>query len=518
MLDLQNRIRKKSLRTKIMPVDETIPFFKNGMYLGLSGFATANPKIIPAALAEHVEKNRLQGKMRFTVYTGASMGRDIEDRWAGLQMLNGRAPWLASNMSRERINSGETWMTDTHLSKFAQDFRNGFHPLNKNGKIDLAVIEASGITEDGGIVLTSDVGMSFEYILMAEKIIIEINTAIPSFEGLHDIYVTDSLPYKTPIPISQIDDRIGSTFVPCDTEKIIAIVESKELGSGKPQPPSGENEKIIASHILDFFKFEVKNGRLPANLLPLQSGVGAIANAVFGGLATGPFEHLRIWTEVMQDTTLDLMDAGKLDFVSGTSFTLSDIGRERFYKNFEKYTDKLVLRPTHISNHAEMIRRFQVIAMNTPIEFDIYAKANSSLLGGSNIVGGIGGSGEFLRNAYLSMMHSPSTRPTKTDPTGISCVLPLVTHVDQTEHDMDIFVTEQGVADVRGLCPKDRAKVIINKCAHPDYQPILKDYCDRAAKECLAKGAGHEPHMLFKVFNMQKNLAEKGTMKIDSWD
>jgi acetyl-CoA hydrolase len=212
------------------------------------------------------------------------------------------------------------------------------------------------------------------------------------------------------------------------------------------------------------------------------------------------------------------MDAGKLDFVSGTSFTLSDDGKDRFYKNFEKYTDRLVLRSTYLSNHSELIRRFKVIAMNTPIEFDIYAKANSSLVGGTSMVGGIGGSGEFLRNAYLSILHSPSTRPTRTDPTGISCVLPMVTHVDQTEHDMDVFITEQGVADVRGLCPKDRAKVIINKCAHPDYQPILQDYFDRASREGLAKGAGHEPHMLFKVFNMQKNLAEKGTMKIDSWD
>ncbi|MCP4722734.1 MAG: acetyl-CoA hydrolase [Desulfobacteraceae bacterium] len=518
MSEIYKRIRKQSLHGKVMPANQTIPFFKNGMYLGLSGFSTANPKVIPMAMADHVEKNDLQGEMQFTVYSGASMGRDIEDRWAGLQMIEGRAPWLASNVGRKQINAGHTRMSDVHLSKFAQDLRNGFHPLNKAGKIDLAVIEASAITEDGGIVLTSDVGMSLEFVKMAEKIIIEINTAIPSFEGLHDIFVTEDVPYTVPIQITEVDDRIGTPFVPCDCEKIIAIVESKELGFGKAQPPPGENEIAIAANILDFFKFEVKNNRLPKNLLPLQSGVGAIANAVFGGLTTGPFTHLKIWTEVMQDTTLDLMDAGKLDFVSGTSFTLSDNGKKRFYKNFEKYTDKLVLRSTYLSNHSELIRRFKVIAMNTPIEFDIYAKANSSLIGGSSMVGGIGGAGEFLRNAYLSILHSPSTRPTRTDPTGISCVLPMVTHVDQTEHDMDVFVTEQGVADVRGLCPKDRANVIINKCTHPDYQPILQDYFDRASREGLAKGAGHEPHMLFKVFNMQKNLAEKGTMKIDSWD
>jgi acetyl-CoA hydrolase len=518
MSELHKRIRKQSLHSKIMQAHEAIPFFKNGMYLGFSGFSLANPKVVPLALADHVEKNNLKNKMRFTVYTGASMGRNVEDRWAGLQMISDRAPWFASNMGRKEINAGRTRMTDVHLSKFVQDLRNGFHPLNREGKLDLAIIEASAISEDGGIILTSDVGMSPDFISLADKIIIEINTAIPSFEGLHDIFVTKDVPFKDPIQITKVSDRIGESFVPCDSKKIIAIVESKELGTTKPQPPPTENEKAIASHILDFFKFEVKHHRLPKNLLPLQSGVGAIANAVFGGLATGPFNNLQIWTEVMQDTTLDLIDAGKLDSISGTSFTLSDPAKERFYKNFKKYTEGLILRPTYLSNNSELIRRLKVIAMNTPVEFDIYAQANSSLVGGTSIVAGLGGSGDYLRNAHLSILHSPSTRPTKTDPTGISCVVPMVTHVDHTEHDMDVYVTEQGLADVRSLCPKDRAKVIIDNCAHPDYQPILQDYFDRAKREGLARGAAHEPHMLFKVFNMQKSLAENGTMKIDTWD
>jgi len=131
---------------------------------------------------------------------------------------------------------------------------------------------------------------------------------------------------------------------------------------------------------------------------------------------------------------------------------------------------------------------------------------------------GIGGSGDFLRNAYLSIMHSPSARPSKTDPTGITCVVPKVTHVDHTEHDLDVLVTEQGLADLRGLCPRDRAQEIIDKCAHPDYKPILQDYFDMASSECLSKGVGHEPQILSKVYKMQQNLAENGTMKVDSWE
>ena len=156
--------------------------------------------------------------------------------------------------------------------------------------------------------------------------------------------------------------------------------------------------------------------------------------------------------------------------------------------------------------------------MNTPAEFDIYGHANSTLVNGSRMINGIGGSGDFIRNSYLSIMHSPSTRPSKTDPTGISCVVPFVTHVDHTEHDLDILVTEQGLADLRGLSPRERAKEIIAKCVHPDYQPIMQEYFERSRRECFAKGTGHEPHMLFKVFKMQQHLAEHGTMKISNWD
>jgi acetyl-CoA hydrolase len=76
----------------------------------------------------------------------------------------------------------------------------------------------------------------------------------------------------------------------------------------------------------------------------------------------------------------------------------------------------------------------------------------------------------------------------------------------------------QGLADVRGLSPRERARVIIKQCAHPDYQPILTDYMDRAEYECLKKGMGHEPHLLFQAFKMHQNLQEKGTMKITGWD
>jgi acetyl-CoA hydrolase len=516
--EMLSRIRRPELINKIMPAEQTVPFFKNGMYLGFSGFAEGNPKCVPEALANHVKQNGLEGKLRFNVFTGASIGIDVDDTWAELGMMDRRWPHQQGDSIRKAINTAEINFGDRHLSMYAQDFGYGFYTLDNNDKIDIALIEASCITEDGGIVPTLSVGIIPQILERAEKVIVEINTCIPSLEGIHDCLGVELPPNKQYLPISKVQDRIGSTSAPCDPNKIVAIVESNKFPLGRLYSPYDKKSEQIADHIVEFLKSEVKKGRLPQSLLPFQSGVGNIANAVFGGLLKSPFTNLTVWTEVFQDILLDLFDSGKLDFVSAASFAFSEDAVNRLFANWDTYKDKILLRPQQISNHAEAIRRLGLIAMNTPVEFDIYGHVNSSIINGSRLINGIGGSGDFMRNAYLSIMHTHSTRPTKTDPHGVSCVLPMVTHVDHTEHDMDILVTEQGLADLRGLAPRQRAQRIIDNCAHPDYKPILQDYFDRALKEGIARKAAHEPQLLHKVFHMHKHLEETGTMKVTSWD
>ncbi|HLO26737.1 MAG TPA: acetyl-CoA hydrolase/transferase C-terminal domain-containing protein [Geobacteraceae bacterium] len=516
--ELHRRIRDPRLYSKIMDAEDTLSFFSDGMYLGFSGFAEGHPKTVPGLLADYVESNGLIGKMRFNVFTGASVGTDVDNRWSRLRMFDRRWPHQQGDTIRLAINEGAVSFGDRHLSMFAQDFGYGFYTLENDGKVDIGVIEASCITEDGGIVPTLAVGIVAEVIARSDMLIIEINTKIPSFEGLHDCLSFEAPPHKKTYPIQHVTDRIGSTSIPCDRNKIVAIVESWKDPVGRPLGPPDEKSDRIAAHVIDFLQHEVNGGRLPRNLLPLQSGVGTIANAVFGGLLRSPFANLSVWTEVFQDNLMDLFDAGKLDSVSAASFSLSQGGLTRLFENWERYTKNTILRPIQITNHPEPVRRLGLISMNTPIEFDLYAHVNSSLVNGSRMLNGIGGSGEFMRNAYLSIMHTPSTRPSKVDPNGISCVVPMVPHVDHTEHDMDVLVTEQGLADLRGLAPKERAQKIIDKCVHPEYKPILQEYFSRASRECLAKGSGHEPHMLYKVFNMQRNLEENGTMKIANWD
>eukprot|EP01112_Ceratiomyxa_fruticulosa_P019866 TRINITY_DN65_c0_g1_i1.p1 TRINITY_DN65_c0_g1~~TRINITY_DN65_c0_g1_i1.p1 ORF type:complete len:525 (-),score=134.67 TRINITY_DN65_c0_g1_i1:234-1808(-) len=517
---LRQRVKRASLLNKVTTAKECIPFFKNNMYIGWSGFTGVGyPKQVPIALADYVEQNNLQGKLKFNLFVGASSGAETEDRWAKLNMIDMRAPHQVGKHISKGINEGRIRFFDKHLSMFPQDLVYGFYTKDKpNGKLDISVIEATAILEDGGIVVGASVGATPELIQMSEKVIIEVNTSIPNFEGLHDINISNVPPSRKPYLIMAVEDRIGTTAVPIDTEKIIAIVESTTPDNTAPNEPMEASAQKIADHLLEFFNHEVAAGRLPKNLLPLQSGIGNIANAVIGGLVNSPFENVTVWTEVIQDTFLDFFDNGKLKFASATSIRFSPDGFKRFYKNWDRYYDKFLLRSQQVSNNPEIIRRLGVIAMNTPVEVDIYAHANSTCVMGSRMLNGLGGSADFLRNAKLSIMHTPSTRKTGSDPNGISCIVPFATHIDQTEHDLDVIVTEQGLADLRGLCPRDRAPLIIEKCAHPEYKPILKEYYDRALFECLRSSSAHEPHMLRNAFKMHLNLQEKGTMKIEKWD
>ncbi|CAG8483228.1 10861_t:CDS:10 [Acaulospora morrowiae] len=513
---LKQRVRRPSLFSKLTTVDDLINsgFFKDGMRMGWSGFTGVGyPKITPIALAEYVEKNNLQGKLRFDLYVGASTAAETENRWARNGMIARRYPYQVGKDIQKEINMNRTLFADKHLSEFPLDLVSGYYTLEKKGnvreKIDVVIVEATAITEEGNIIPGASVGATPEIVQSAANVIIEVNTFLPNFEGLHDITLSKFAPYKFPNLIQRVDDRVGTVWEPwllaLPDDKIVAIMESTRPDRTSDSDLQDDCSRAIANNILEFLEHEVNMGRLPKQLLPLQSGVGNIANAIIGGLADGPFTDVEVWTE--------------LSFASATSVAFSPIGFKRFYEMWDELKDRLVLRSQSVSNSPEIIRRLGVIAMNTPVELDIYAHANSTHVCGTKMLNGLGGSNDFLRNSKLSIMHTPSTRPTKKDPTGISCIVPMCSHIDSTEHDLDVIVTERGLADCRGKAPVERARLIIDNCVHPDYQPILRDYFDIAEKKCLAIGAAHQPQMLDKVFKMHLNvMSDENTMKIKSWD
>ena len=312
---LLSRIARKDFHKYIVPAQATLEHFQHGQSVGWSGFsATGYPKAVPAAVAQHVEDNNLQGKLQFDLYVGASVGAEVEDRWARNKMTRQRWPFQSSKELNKEINSGRTKMGDIHLSSFAYHLSNGMfnvhdHKFVKSeygqsqGFLDIAVIEASEITADGGIVLTGAVGIAPEIADMAKKIIIEVNTRLPSYKGWHDIIPELSPPFRKPFLINRVDDRIGNQTVRFDHAKLVGIVESTSPDSGAAMKGEEGDESAsgqIGKHVIAFLENEVRHNRLPKNLLPLQSGIGNIANSVISNLVKGPFEKTTVWTEVQR--------------------------------------------------------------------------------------------------------------------------------------------------------------------------------------------------------------------------
>jgi succinyl-CoA:acetate CoA-transferase len=376
------------------------------------------------------------------------------------------------------------------------------------GDLHLAIVEVAGVLADGRLIPSSSVGNNKTWIDLADKVILEVNYwQSEHLEGLHDIYYGTALPpYRKPVPIVRANDRIGSPYYLCPLDKIVAVVETNAPDRNSPFTPPDESSRRIAEHILDFLAHEVKKGRMPENLLPIQSGVGNIANAVLSGLKEGQFENLSSYTEVIQDGMLDLMLSGKMVTASATAFSLSTEQTDYLNRNMRDFHDRIILRPQEISNHPEVIRRLGCLAMNGMIEADIYGNVNSTHVMGTRIQNGIGGSGDFARNAYISFFMTPSTAKRG----AISCIVPMVSHVDHTEHDVQVVVTEQGLADLRGLSPKQRAQQIIENCAHPDFRPALREYFRRAVAESHGK---QTPHILYEAFAWHSRFLKTGSMQ-----
>jgi len=493
---LDDRIRHPGLRDRIMSAEEAARLIKDGMVLGMSGFTRAGEaKAVPLALAERARKEPLQ----VTLMTGASLGNDLDKTLAEAHAISRRIPFQSDPFLRKKINAGEVMFIDQHLSETVEQLRNRQIP-----GVDIAVIEAVAITENGGVVPTTSVGNSASFAILAPKVIVEINLSQPvGLEGLHDIYIPSYRPNRMPIPVITPESRVGLPYIPIPPEKIAAIVLTEKQDSSSTILDPDDDTRAIAGHLTDFLLHEVRQGRLDERLAPLQAGIGTIANAVLHGFLDTPFHGLKMYSEVLQDSTFDLMDAGKMTFASGSSVTLSARKYEQMLPRFAEFKPKVLLRPQEISNHPEVVRRLGIIAINTALEFDIYGNVNSTHVRGTQMMNGIGGSGDFARNAYLSIFVTKSIAKGG----SISCVVPMVSHVDHTEHDVDILVTEQGLADLRGLAPRERARVIIANCVHPAWRPMIEDYYNRA----LAR-SGHTPHVLEEALSWHVRLQETGRM------
>lgn len=488
--ELKGRIKIDSLYDKVMTAEEAAKFIEPNMTIGASGFTMSGyPKQVAAVLARRAESGE---KLGLTVYTGASMGDDFDGILARSGALKCRMPYQTNRDLRNMINSGRVKYVDMPLSVMPKWVRDGY--LNH---VDVALVEAVEIDERGNIIPSVSVGAIETYIKCADKVIVEINTSVPtSIKGMHDIFMMESAPNTKPIPIVKAGDRVGTPYIPCDPSKIVAIVESSTPDCGIDDAAGDEDFDRISENLIGFLKSEVEKGHLCNPLPPLQAGVGAVSNAVLAGLSRSEFEHMTVYSEVMQDSLVDLIESGKVDAASATSITMSKEKFRKFFAGIENYRDKIVLRPMEISNSPEVIRRLGVISINTVIEADLYGNTNSSYIGGNRLMNGVGGSGDFCQNSGLSIFITKSTAKGGT----ISSIVPMVTHIDHTRKTVNILITEQGVADLRGKDVVEMANEIIDKCAHPSFKPALKKYLAKATvlSDYLAYPYSEEAAMMFR--------------------
>ncbi|MDD6781700.1 MAG: succinate CoA transferase [Bacteroidales bacterium] len=485
---------------KNMTATEAAALINDGDVVGFSGFTPAGaPKVVPNAIAERAEAEHAAGRpFKIGMYTGASTGDMLDGALARANAVLFRTPYQSNKDLRTRINAQEAHYFDMHLSHEAQELRYGFLPRPK-----FAIVEACDLTDDGEIVPTSGVGILPTICRLADHIIVELNTTTPkALRGMHDIYEPQDPPMRQAIPVYRVSDRCGEPCVKVDPRKIVAVVESNVPNGGGKFAPIDDVTTKIGENVAHFLAAEIKAGRIPASFLPIQSGVGNIANAVLASLGENPdIPPFEMYTEVIQDAVIGLMKEGHVKFASGCSLTVSQPVLEDVYQNLDFFKQRIVLRPQEISNNPEVARRLGLITINTALEADIFGNINSTHVLGTKMMNGIGGSCDFTRNAYISIFTTPSTAKDG----KISAIVPMVSHLDQSEHSVKVLITEYGVADLRGKSPIQRAHCIIDNCVHPDYRDMLRRYIESAPK-------AHTPMNIYTCFEMHKAFAETGDM------
>ena len=469
---------------KFITADEAAALVQHDDNVGFSGFTPAGcPKVVPGAIARRAEAEHAAGRpFKIGMFTGASTGDRLDGALARAEAVKFRTPYQSNKDMRTGINAGTNPYFDMHLSMVAQELRYGFL-----GKVDVAIVEAADVTEDGEIVPTCGVGILPTICRLADKIIVELNDKHPKeIRGMHDLAEPLDPPHRREIAIYSPSDRVGATCIKVDPAKIVGVVRTSA----------------------QFLVSEMEAGRLPKEFLPLQSGVGNVANAVLGALGDNEkIPAFNVYTEVIQDAVIALMKKGRVKFASGCSLSVTRPVIQDIYANLDFFKDKLLLRPQEYSNNPEVVRRLGIITINTALEADIFGNINSTHVNGTRMMNGIGGSGDFARNGYLSIFTTPSTAKEG----KISAFVPMVSHLDHSEHSVKIIITEYGIADLRGKSPRQRAEEIIEKCVHPDYKPLLREYLELGVK-------GQTPQDLACAFAFHQEVAASGDMRNVDWN
>ena len=452
--------------------------------VAVSGFGSVGyPKAVPLSLADS------DRDLELTVISGGSVGDEIDAALVEAGAIARRFPYQARPPARDAANAGRIAMADRHVAGVGDDVLTGRLPAP-----DVALVEAVAVGEDW-LVPSTSVGQTPAFVEAADRLLVEVNEAQPRGLGaVHDIYLPELPPDRDAIPVSEPGDEIGSPTVTFDPGKLAGVVRTETRDSPYEFRTPTETDREIAANLGAFLRRQLETNPVFEQTVRLQFGVGSLGNALMGEFGDVDFgdRSVAYFGEVIQDGLLDLLEDGTLDVASATSLALSAEGQDRLFADIDAYAEDIVLRPANVSNAAELVERLGVFGVNSALEVDIYGHVNSTHVNGTSIINGIGGSNDFNRHSAVSVVALPSTAAGG----DISRVVPMVPHVDHTEHDVDAFVTEHGVADLRGTSPRERALEVVENCADPAFRDGLWRYYEDALED-----GGHEPHDLATAFS-----------------
>lgn len=493
-----------------MTAAEAASLINDGDLLAVGGFGPAgSPKVITPALARRAEAEHAAGRpFKVSVVTGASVGASCDGELARANAVNRRLPFSVNADMRRAYNAGRVRYSDLNLSDNASHLRQGL-----TGRITWGIIEACDIQEVMGrlrIYLTAGIGIAPTLCRLAEKgVLVELNTWHSSkIIGMHDIYEIEDPWFRAPVRITQPIEIIGLPYIEVSPERVKGVVMTHLPDEARPMAEATGVTQRIGGHMADFLVWNMKRGYVSGSRLILQSGVGSGANAVIGALGESPdVPDFSIYTEVLQEEPLRLVKEGRVIAASTGALTISPEHLQELYRNVNDYRGRLLIRPSEISNCPEIIARLGVCSLNTAVEADIYGHVNSTKVGGTQMLNGVGGSCDFTCHAMLATFTCGSTAKGG----RISSIVPFCSHVDHTEHYVDAVVTEYGVADLRDKSPLEKAEAMI-AIAHPDYRPLLREYLRLAAP-----GGGQTHHVLPAAFAMHDTYRRKGDMRLVDW-
>jgi succinyl-CoA:acetate CoA-transferase len=474
---MKDRIRSKVLRDRVMGADEAVERFvpeRGAIAFSCMG-GSALAKEVPEALGRSADAGR---RYEFTLLTGGATTTRFEECMARLGVRR-RFPYL-SEAARTRVNEGSVEFFDCRIGEYPDLVREG--TLTGGEPLDVAIVEATSIDERGRLIPSLAVDALPAFVDASRAVIVELNEGKPDLTGLHDIYRPRP---GVPIPIRGVRDRAGTPYVTVARSKIAAIVMTdRDDEPSAAYTGVGPTDVRVSEGVAALLEEELRTDAW-AGRFALQLGAGPLAAAVMDVL---PFRGVDIWTEGIPARWASVLG----DRVRGISTTSlyqlpGDRGvLEEVFEHVDRVREHVVLRPYEVTNSLELIARMNVVTIQQAIEVDLFGGANTSHVG-PNAWNGVGGSPDFTRAARLVLVAMASTAAGG----RYSRIVPFLSSSDIPRQDVDLLLTEQGHADLRGLSPRERAERIIDRCAHPSFRDALWAYY-RTARE----SGGHLPFSL----------------------